>query len=119
MKNFIQPGDVVTWVNGTGADVAAGAVVVMSHTIGVACVDIADGATGEVSLAGVYTLPKATAAVVAAGEKLLWDASEGNFDDSAATPGSGDILGAVIAVAAAGNGATTVHGKLIGPGALT
>jgi predicted RecA/RadA family phage recombinase len=119
MKNFIQPGDVITWANATGSAVAAGAPVVMSHTIGVACVDIANGASGEVSLAGVYTLPKASAAVVVAGEKLLWDASEGNFDDSAASPASGDILGAAIAVDAAGAGVLTVKAKLVGPGALS
>lgn len=119
MKNYIQPGNTITWTNGTGAAVAAGDVVVLKHTIGVAAVDIADGASGEVSLAGVYTLPKASAAVVVAGEKLLWDASESNFDDSAATPASGDILGSAIAIEGAGNGATTVKAKLVGPGTLT
>jgi predicted RecA/RadA family phage recombinase len=119
MKNFIQPGDVITWTNGTGSAVASGDVVVMKHTIGVACVDIANGASGEVSLAGVYTLVKASAAVVVAGEKLLWDASESNFDDSSASPASGDILGAAIAVEGAGSGVLTVKAKLVGPGALS
>lgn len=119
MKNFLQPGNTITWANATGAAVASGGVVVMKHTIGVAAVDIADGASGEVSLAGVYTLPKASAAVVVAGEKLLWDASESNFGDSSATPASGDILGSVIAIEAAGNGTTTVKAKLVGPGALS
>lgn len=119
MKTYIQPGNTITWTNGTGSAVASGDVVVMSHTLGVAAVDIANGASGEVSLAGVYTLPKASAAVVVAGEKLLWDASEGDFDDSAASPASGDILGAAIAIEAAGNGALTVKAKLVGPGTLS
>lgn len=119
MRNYIQPGCVITWTNGTGGDVASGDVVVLKHTLGVATVDIADTASGEVSLSGVYSLPKASAAVLVVGEKLLWDAGAGEFDDSSAIPASGDILGAAIAVADAGSGTTTVLAKLVGPGALT
>lgn len=121
MAAFKAEGDVIQWTNGTGSDVASGAVVVVGNTLGVALVDIASTATGSVAVEGVYSCPKASAAVIAQGESLTWDVSAGNFDDNAATPASGDITGATaFAYAAAGNGTTTVLVKLTGaPGTKT
>ena len=50
---------------------------------------------------------------------LIWDTSAGAFDDSAATPATGDIVGAAIAFEAAGNGVTTIKAKLNGAQAIT
>ena len=92
-KNYVQEGDVINWTNGTGSAVDAGAVVVIGQTLGVALVGIAAGAVGAVALEGVFTLPKVSGAVIAAGESLVWDVSAGKFDDNAATPATGDISG--------------------------
>lgn len=115
--NYQQKGDVIPWVNGTGADVSANAVVKLGNTLGVALEDIADGATGSVAVEGVFSgIAKVSGAVFAQGEKLIWDVSAnsgaGAFDDSSATPASGDVTGAAIAWAAGTDGQTTCTIKL-------
>lgn len=110
--NFVQAGEVIDYTNATGSDIASGAVVIMGGTIGVALTNIADTESGSVAVEGVFTLPKVSAAVIAQGEGVIWDTSAGAFDDNAATPATGDVSGAAIAWAAAGNGETTVKVKL-------
>lgn len=107
-NNFIAEGDVITWTNGTGSAVVSGQVVKAGQWLGVAAVDIANGASGSVHLCGVFELPKKSSAVITQGMALLWDVSAGNFDVGTATPAAGDVSGAAIAYEAAGNGATTV-----------
>lgn len=107
MINYEQPGDVITIT--AGADIAAGAVVRVGALLGVACSAIANGASGEVKITGVFNVPKVSAAVIAQGERLVWDASAAAFDDSAATPATGDVSGeAAVAFEAAGNGVTEI-----------
>lgn len=110
--NYVQPGNAISWTNGTGSDVSSGDVVVMGNTIGIAEVDIADTETGTVCIEGVFTVPKVSAAVFAVGEKLIYDVSAGEFDDSSATPATGDVTGGAVAVAAGANGETTATVKL-------
>lgn len=116
MKNFVQRGDVIDYT--AGANIVSGAVVPLQHAIGIAVTDIADGDAGAVAIEGVVEVPKVSGAVFAVGEKLLWDASAGAFDDSAATPATGDIMGAVMAVKAGADGETTAIVKLT-PGNAT
>lgn len=110
--NFVQNGDVIDYTNTTGSDIASGSVVVIGGVLGVALTSIADTATGSVAIEGVYELPKVTAAVIGQGQMVIWDVSAGAFDDSLATPATGDVSGAAVAVAEAGNGDTTVKVKL-------
>lgn len=113
--NFIQDGDTIAWTNGTGSAVAAGSVVAIGQILGVALTTIANGASGSVAIKGVFQCPKVIAAVIAAGESLLWDVSAGKFDAKTATPATGDISGSpAVAVEAAGNGATTLKVLLTG-----
>lgn len=122
--NYVQPGDVIDWTNG-GTAVSSGDPVVIGSNgdavVGIALVDIANGATGSVATEGVYSVPKVDAAVIAAGELVIWDASAGAFDDNAATPASGDVSGGAWAIE--GKGATTgetIKVKLTGvPSLLT
>ena len=110
MLNEIQRGHSLNRVlSGT---VASGAVVAMGNTIGVAIGGGVSGDTIAVAIEGVFELPKVSGAVFVQGEKLLWDTSAGAFDDSAATPAAGDIMGAVVAVRAGANGETTCLCKL-------
>lgn len=119
-----QPGDTMTWTNSTGTDVVSGQVVVVGTILAVALVDIANGASGTVLYKNaVATCPKVSGAVIGQGETLTWDVSAnsgaGAFDDSAASPATGDVTGNVIAHAAAGNGDTTVEVVLNGvPGTV-
>ena len=58
-SNRIRTGHTLTWVNGTGgAIVSAQAVLVGSKKLGIATTDIAVGATGELDMEGVFSLPK-------------------------------------------------------------
>lgn len=120
-NNFQQPGDVITWTNGTGSAVVSGQVVRVGNILGVALVDIASTASGSVALSGVFTVPKVSAAVIAQGESLTWDASAAAFDDNLAAPATGDVTGPpAVAFEAAGNGVTTLAVKFTGvPGTVT
>jgi predicted RecA/RadA family phage recombinase len=120
-NNFQQPGDVITWTNGTGSAVVSGQVVRVGNILGVALVDIASTASGSVALSGVFTVPKVSAAVIAQGESLTWDASAAAFDDNAAAPATGDVTGPpAVAFEAAGNGVTSMAVKFTGvPGTVT
>lgn len=107
MDNYQQDGNIINYTN-AGSAILAGSVVKMQNRLGIAVTDIANGATGAVRVRGVVSgVPKVSAAVFVQGEKLLWDVSSGAFDDSAATPAAGDVMGAAVAWAAGGNGETT------------
>jgi len=118
--NYQQPGEVLDYPNSSGSTITSGTVLVVGNILGVALADIADGATGSVGISGVYTCPKVSGAVIAQGESLTWDADAGAFDDSAATPASGDVTGPpAVAFEAAGNGDTSLAVKLTGtPGTV-
>ena len=110
-KNFIQNGEVINFTN-SGSAIVSGAVVVVGNLVGVALTNIGTNETGAVAIEGVFELPKATAAVIAVGEKVLWDVSAGKFDAKSATPATGDISNACAAWEAAGAGATSVKVRL-------
>lgn len=117
-SKYVQEGGVINYVN-AGAAIAKGAIVEIKHMLGVALTDIAaTTGVGAVGIEGCFTVPKVSGAVWVQGEKLIWDTSAGAFDDSAATPATGDITGAAIAMAAGGNGETTAVVKLT-PGNAT
>jgi predicted RecA/RadA family phage recombinase len=107
--NLYQEGGVIDWTNTSGGTVTSGSVVRIGHTIGIALVTILAGAVGAVDCTPgrVYRVPKVSAAVFVAGEKLLWDSSVAAFDDSAATAAANDLMGAVVAAAPGANAETT------------
>jgi predicted RecA/RadA family phage recombinase len=113
-KTLVQDNGVLLWTNGTGAAVVSGQLVKAQNMLGVALVDIANGASGSVDFTPgrIYSgVAKVSGAVFVNGEKLIFDVSAnsgaGALDDSAATPATGDVTGAVIAIGAGGNGETT------------
>ncbi|MBI9110106.1 DUF2190 family protein [Maridesulfovibrio ferrireducens] len=61
--NHVQIGKTMTWVNSTGADVLSGSPVIVGVLVGIALVDIPDGATGELATEEVWELPKTAAAI--------------------------------------------------------
>lgn len=105
--NAVNEGDIRSWTNG-GTAVSANAVVVVGEQLAIALVDIANGASGAVATEGRFTVPKVSGAVIANGEKVMWDSSAGAFDDNAATPASGDVSNGAVAAESAGNGVTTI-----------
>ncbi len=115
--NYVGPGETIDYAN-SGAAISAGDVVEINgstHSIlGVALTDIAaTTGVGAVAIRGVFTLPKASGAVIGQGQAVFWDTSANNCDDDAATKAAGDFTCGV-AVAAAGNGTTTVDVYLSG-----
>ncbi len=107
MKNFIQPGETITVT--APADVASGAVLVVGSIVGIAAYTALSGADVEVQTVGVFDLTKVTTDVIAQGDKLYWDSSAAKLTKTAGT-GSKPLVG--YALAAAGNGVTTVRASL-------
>ncbi len=120
MNNGIHEGKLFPWTNTTGTDVVSGQIVPIGNILAVATVDIPATQSGTVQVGYAVKAPKVSAAVIAQGESVNWDVSEGAFDDNQATPAAGDISGgAAFAMTAAGNGATTVEVVLTGvPGTV-
>jgi predicted RecA/RadA family phage recombinase len=106
-QNIIQDGDIIDFVNGTGATVTSGSGVLIGVRLGVALLDIANGATGACAVSKVAELPKLSTDVVAQGAALYWD----NTNKRLTTTASGNTL-AGYAFKAAGNGVSTVNIKL-------
>jgi predicted RecA/RadA family phage recombinase len=113
-KTLVQDNGLLNWTNSTGANVVSGQLVKMQNLLGVALGDIANGSSGIVDFTPghIYSgVAKVSGAVFVVGEKLIFDVSAnsgaGALDDSAATPATGDVTGAVVAIVAGGNGETT------------
>jgi predicted RecA/RadA family phage recombinase len=116
-RKFKQAGDSVTYIN-AGSAIAAGAVVVMGDSVGVAAVDIAaTPGQGVVDLEGVFEVPKTTGTAWVLGDKLDYDISAAEFHKGLSTA-IGDIAGCAIAFAAAASGAATGLVKLQNPGTV-
>jgi predicted RecA/RadA family phage recombinase len=105
MKNYIQPGDVVTLT--APADVKSGEVVIVGGLAGIAATDAKQGAEVETVLVGVFELPKAAGSTLEPGALAYWTESPAGVAGSGAT-----LLGAV--VAHAGSDATKVRVRLNG-----
>lgn len=107
MKNFIQPGNVVTLPAPVGGALSGQALQIGS-LFGIAAYTALPGADLEVSLEGVFALPKGAGAL-AAGQKVYWDAT--NLVVTATATGNTAIGAVILAVASA---ALTVRVRLDG-----
>jgi predicted RecA/RadA family phage recombinase len=110
MQNFVQPGEKITYTNGTGSAITSGSPVVIGSLVGVAMGDIADGATGEVLLEGVVELTKTTPLAIAQGDEVFWSTSTNKVTKTATDKPLGT------AHAAAGSSDTSAQVKLYGRG---
>lgn len=95
----------------SGADVAAGAVVVMNKLIGVATTTIKDGVPGALDVEGIFDFPKATGSSTAIdrGKVVYWDVADAEAKEDAESAAN-ERLG-IVTVAAA-DGDATVRVKL-------
>lgn len=74
MKNYIQPGEIVTVI--APADVVSGQALKVSNLFGVCTTDAKSGAEVEVQVVGVFEIPKTLAqAWAAAWTAIYWDDS--------------------------------------------
>ena len=108
MKNFVQPGDVVT-VTAPGGGVLSGDLIVVGNLAGVCATDTASGAEVELALTGVFELPKASGQINE-GAKVWWKAADGNVVN--ATGAGYWPIG--VAAKAAGTSEATVRVRLDG-----
>jgi len=106
MKNFVQPGEILTLTAPVG-DVVSGQAYQIGSLVVVATHDAEAGDPFEAFVGpGVITHAKAPSEAWAEGEKIYWDDSEGVFttdDDTAANP----LVGVSVAVVAGGAEDTT------------
>ena len=66
MKNYVQEGNTITVI--APAIVTSGQLVVVGSIVGVAAFDDASGADVEVTVEGVFELPKVSTDVIAQGD---------------------------------------------------
>lgn len=93
----------------SGADIAAGEVVVVGNVIQIAHLDIEDGVLGALAVGGgVYRVPKATGggSAIAAGKRVYWDNTNNVATETASTH---KILGYTVAAAADGDDEVDVY----------
>ncbi len=72
MRNFVQPGDVITFPAAPAGGVRSGDGVLVGSAFGVAAYDAAEGQPFEGAVVGVYRLPKAGGAIPF-GAALYWN----------------------------------------------
>jgi predicted RecA/RadA family phage recombinase len=115
--NYKAIGSTIEWTNG-GTAVSSGDVVIVGDLVGIAAVDIANGATGTVHIEGVFEVACNASDTITQGMLLDWDASAGEFVDAIGTAASGDNENGVVAVE--DDGGSTVLVKLLpGNGSTT
>jgi predicted RecA/RadA family phage recombinase len=107
MRNYVQPGNVVTLTAPAGGVLSSQGVLIGS-LFGVAAYDAKAGAEVEVEVVGVYDLPKDSEAL-AEGARAYWNSTNKNVT---ATASGNKLIGA--AVKAAGSSDTTVNVRLNG-----
>lgn len=100
MKNYIQPGNVITVT--APATLASGDGCLVGALFGVACGAYEINADAELALVGVFELPKTSAQAWTAGAKVYWSATE----KACTTTATGNTLIGVAVKAAANPSAT-------------
>jgi len=106
MKNFIQPGKVLTLL--APAALLSGAVVIVGSFVGIAATDAASGAPVEVATEDVFDLPKTTSQAWTQGAPIYWDAGT----SKATTVGTGGLPLIGVATEAALEAATVGRVKI-------
>lgn len=104
-NNYMQPGNVMDYLNTSTSAVLSGAVVVFADCVGVALSDIPAAELGSVQLTGVFLLPKSSDVLVQ-GALCYWS-------DTGVTSTASDVVAGRVWVSAAANDAV-VAVKLAG-----
>ena len=101
--NYKQPGDVISWTNGTGSAVVSGQLIAIGALVAVALVDIANGDMGSVGIAGQHAVTKIAGTAWVQGDKLDLDLSAASIGKGI-TPAAGDVTDGCVAGFAAASG---------------
>lgn len=100
MKNYVQPGDMITFTAANA--VASGAGVLVGALFGVSAATYAAGEEGELKTTGVFDLAADPAATAAQGVKAYWN----DTDKRVVTTASGNTLIGCFVLAKAATAAT-------------
>lgn len=121
MKNNVVSGCRIPYTNATGSAIASGQLVRVGILLAIASVNIPIGATGELEIGEVYTVPKKSSDTITQGQALAYDQSAANVTNTLGAAASGDLTGVAIAYEAAAASTTTVKVWLpvTGGGVLT
>jgi len=95
MKNFVQPGDVITLL--APYDVVSGAGVLVGTLFGIAAYSALTGAEVETKMSGVYDMPKLSAQAWTAGQAIYWD---NTAKSTTSVVGSNTLIGKAVLAAA-------------------
>lgn len=101
MKNFVQPGDVLTLTAPYAR--SSGQAAKIGDIIAIATADIANAKDGEWKTTGVFTHAKAASQAWTQGQKVYWDDTAKVFTTTA----SGNTLAGVAVLAVAGGAGDT------------
>lgn len=112
MKNFIQPGEVVSVP--APYNVAAGAGCLVGSLFGVAVNAALSAAAVEVATKGVFDMAKAASQAWTVGARIYWDDTAKNCTTTAST---NKLIG--VAMLAVGSGAGETTGRVLLSGAFT
>ncbi len=105
MKNYVQPGNIITLT--APYAVASGDGLLVGSIFGVASGTAALGETVEAALTGVYDLKKVASQAWAAGDKVYWD---NTAKEATKTTTSNTLIG--VAVVAVAGGASDIIGRV-------
>ncbi len=100
MKNFIKPGEVLTFTAPTGG-VVSGTAYLIGSLLVVAASTVAQTLPFEGRRIGVFTLPKATGTAWTEGALLYWDSTNSNLVTAASA--TARRVGVAAAAAASGD----------------
>jgi predicted RecA/RadA family phage recombinase len=99
-RTYVSPGDVIEVAS--PAATVSGRVVKIGRLLAVSLGDYDNGALGRFGISGIYRAPAVEGAEFVAGQQAIWDVSAlsnlGAFDDHAATPATGDVTLAAVAL---------------------
>ncbi len=111
MKNFVQPGDVLTLTAPAGG-VVSGTPVLIGGLLVIPAVTAAAGELFTGHVTGVCDLPKTAAQAWTEGQKLYWDAGTGRADSESTV---GPLIGVAAAAAAPPSDVGTVRLNGVAP----
>jgi predicted RecA/RadA family phage recombinase len=99
-RTYVSPGDVIEAA--APAATVSGRVVKIGRLLAVSLGDYGNGAPGRFGVKGIYRAPAVEGAEFVAGQQAIWDVSAlsnlGAFDDHSATPATGDVSVAAVAL---------------------
>lgn len=104
MRNYIQPGSVIT-VPAPAGGVLSGNGVLIGALFGVAATDASEGDDVPLQITGVVDLPKANG-ILGLGVRVYWDAAAGNVT---ATDTGNTLIGVTVSAAAIGDALARVR----------